>query len=77
MYQLFSGRLPFDTQNIGQLLLAHLHENPSSPRKFNPEIPKWMEKVILNAMEKNPTKRYQTTEEIIIDIKGNWNPFKS
>jgi tetratricopeptide (TPR) repeat protein len=77
MYQLFSGRLPYDTQNIGQLLLAHLHENPSSPRKLNPEIPKWMEKIILNAMEKDPKKRYQDTEDIIIDIKNNWNPTKS
>jgi tetratricopeptide (TPR) repeat protein len=77
MYQLFSGRLPFDTQNIGQLLLAHLHENPSSPRKLNPKIPKWMEKVILSAMEKDTSKRYQSTEEIISDIKSNWNPSKS
>jgi len=72
MYQLFSGQLPFSAQNLGQILLKHLREKPVPTTTINPRIPLWMESIILKAMEKDPSRRYQNTEEILKEVKANW-----
>lgn len=74
IYYLFTWKMPFVAPNVGQVLLKHLYEMPIPPSDLNPQIPSWVDKIILKSMEKHPAERYQSTMEIIKEIKARWHP---
>jgi tRNA A-37 threonylcarbamoyl transferase component Bud32 len=65
LYQLTTGHLPFDGQNSMEVLTKHVNEPPVPPRQKQPDAPisAAMEKLILHALEKEPSARPQTAEE--------------
>jgi serine/threonine-protein kinase len=65
LYQLTTGHLPFDGQNSMEVLTKHVNEMPVPPRQKQPDAPisAAMEKLILHALEKEPSARPQTAEE--------------
>lgn len=65
LYQMFTGRLPYEATTPIAVVLAHLNSTPSRPSQLNPEIPAVLESVILKAMEKDPMKRFQDVEEFL------------
>jgi tetratricopeptide (TPR) repeat protein len=71
MYHLFTGKLPFSAPNIGQILLKHLNEKPISPKEINTKVPAYIDEIILKALEKDPSKRFQNTKEIIKEIRAH------
>ena len=70
-YLLLTGREPFLGENPTSILLKHIHEQPKSPRTLNPEIPTWLEGVVLKCLAKDPDRRYQWASEIIVDIESH------
>lgn len=56
-YQLFTGVLPFDFPELTRVLVAQASETPAPPRSHNPTMPELLERLILNMLEKDPTKR--------------------
>jgi serine/threonine-protein kinase len=64
MYELFTGRPPFEANTYLGLLTQHVHERPTSPRKVRPELPAPLERTILRALEKDPAKRFSSIEEM-------------
>ena len=68
MYEMLTGRKPFDSDNPVAIAVMHMHDIPERPRALNPEIPDGLEEIVLRAMEKAPEDRYQTTAEMIADI---------
>jgi serine/threonine-protein kinase len=64
MYELFTGRPPFEATTYLGLITQHVHERPPSPRKVRPELPAALEKLILRALEKEPEKRFATIDEM-------------
>jgi len=56
VYELLTGHLPFHEGDIAD---KHVNEPPESLSKGNPDIPKWLDKIILKCLEKNPSDRYQ------------------
>ncbi|MBL8910148.1 MAG: protein kinase [Archangium sp.] len=56
-YQLFTGVLPFDFPELTRVLVAQASETPAPPRSHNPAMPELLERLILNMLEKDPTKR--------------------
>lgn len=59
LYEMVTGRLPFDYQNPNKVLLAHISEPVPPPRQFNADCPAIVEKIILTAMQKSPDQRYK------------------
>lgn len=59
LYEMAAGQLPFLSDDIPALLLQHVKEPPPSIRSINPNVPVALENVILKALEKNPTRRFQ------------------
>ncbi len=65
MYEMASGKLPFIAETPVSVALMQVNSMPISPTEINPEIPKGLEQIILTAMEKNPTSRFQTAEQML------------
>ncbi len=64
LYEMATGVLPFDTNDIGILLLQQVKKPPKPPRELVPEIPPELERIILKALEKHPAARFQTAGEM-------------
>ena len=63
LYEVLTGKLPFDTDNEFELMKAQTELTPAPPRTLNPNIPVSVEAAIMKAIEKDPNKRFQTGRE--------------
>lgn len=66
LYNMVAGRLPFDTNtaDLVSIIYQHLEKPPTSPREFNPSTPPEVEAVIMKALEKDRTARFNTATEM-------------
>ena len=69
MYEMLSGRKPFDSDNPVAIAVMHMHDIPERPKAVNGDIPDGLEEIVLKAMEKAPEDRYRNTGEMIADIE--------
>ena len=69
MYELVTGRLPFEGETPISVALKHIQEDAVSPRTINNKIPKSLEDIIMKCMDKDISKRYCSVSEIISDLK--------
>ncbi|MBR5447463.1 MAG: protein kinase [Clostridia bacterium] len=65
MYEMTTGRLPFDAESPVSVALMQVNETPENPRSINPKIPTGLEQIIMRAMEKAPAERYQSAEAML------------
>jgi serine/threonine protein kinase len=65
LYEMVTGRVPFDANTPFVLIMKHIQDPPPLPREVNPDIPEAVEPVILKALSKNPADRYQTAGEMV------------
>ena len=68
LYELLTGKLPFQSDNAVSVALMQLQNDPVRPRTLNPDIPIGLEQIIMRAMQKNPNDRYQSASEMLVDI---------
>lgn len=64
LYEMLTGRPPFNAENAITVALKHIHDEVPSPRKLNSNIPIALEGIILKAMQKSPSQRFSTAEEM-------------
>jgi eukaryotic-like serine/threonine-protein kinase len=69
MYEMATGKLPFDGDNPVGIAMQHVHDNPIPPRNIAPDIPENLEAVILRALGKEPTTRYLTAHAMLDDLR--------
>ncbi|EFM12957.1 serine/threonine protein kinase with PASTA sensor(s) [Paenibacillus curdlanolyticus YK9] len=69
MYQMLTGKLPFQGESPISVALKHLQESFVEPRAINPLIPQSVENVILRAMRKNPNERYASASAMLKDLE--------
>ncbi len=63
-YELLTGRLPFEATQAIKLLLAHAQEVPVAPHLVHPGVPPSLSAVVMRALEKKPSLRFQTAREL-------------
>ena len=68
MYEMATGKLPFDAESAVSVALKHIQEEPVPPKEINPEVSTALNQIILKAMEKSTATRYQTATEMLTDI---------
>ena len=68
MYEMLTGRVPFDADTPVSIALKHMQEKPIEPIKLNPSIPFAVNKIIMKAMEKEISLRYQSATEMLKDL---------
>lgn len=69
MYEMVTGRLPYDGDSPVSIALKHIQEPAIPPKSINPSIPEDLNNIILKSVEKQPANRYQTIHDLIIDLK--------
>lgn len=69
IYKMVTGKLPFKADSPLALLQKHLTEKPVSPQKLNPQIPKFIDKIIMKCLEKKLEDRYSKVEDILKEIE--------
>ena len=68
IYEMLTGRVPFDADTPVSIALKHMQEKPVEPIKLNPSIPYSVNKIIMKAMEKDLNLRYQSATEMLKDL---------
>ena len=63
LYELLTGRCPFDMQNEFELMKAQIEQFPMPPRQLNPAIPEVVEQAIWRSIQKDPAQRFQSASE--------------
>ena len=68
MYEMLTGKLPFDADTPVSVALKHLQEQPIEPIIINPTIPQAVNKIIMKSMQKDSSLRYQNAGEMLKDL---------
>ncbi|MEP6516586.1 AAA family ATPase [Microcoleus vaginatus] len=76
-YELLTNKLPFDTQDVLELVHSHLAKQPLSPSQVNPEIPQIVSDIVMKLMGKNAEERYQSALGIKADLEECLNQLHS
>jgi serine/threonine-protein kinase len=70
LYQMLTGQVPFDGPTDFLILKAQLEEPPSPPSALAPDVPPWLDRIVLRALAKSPADRFQTVEELRTYLAG-------
>jgi serine/threonine-protein kinase len=70
LYQLVTGRLPFEAETLYGLIMAHINDTPAPASRINPNVPLVVEQIIQKAMIKEPDLRYQSAAEFGADVEA-------
>ena len=68
LYEMLTGRLPYEGDTPVSVAIQHINSLPLSPREINPEIPEPLEKITMKAMSAALSKRYASTDEMLKDL---------
>ncbi len=68
LYEMLTGRLPYEGDTPVSVAIQHINSLPLSPREINPDIPEALEKITMKAMAPTLVKRYATTDEMLADL---------
>lgn len=69
MYEMVTGRVPFEGETNVAVALMHIQSEMVPPRKLEPSIPVSFEKIILKCTQKKPERRYASAKELITDLR--------
>src|SRR5215216_6095269 len=69
LYEMLTGRVPFDEENPIATAMKHVTEEPASPKELDPTIPKALEAITLKLLKKDPKQRYGSATELAEDLE--------
>lgn len=69
IFEMLTGRVPFNGETTVAIAIKHIQEDLPSPRDFVPEIPVSVEQIVFKCCQKSPDRRYQSMGELIADLK--------
>lgn len=69
MYEMVTGRVPFDGDTAVAVAIQHLQEDMTPPSVYARELPKNLENIILKCTMKSPDRRYQSMGDLLVDLK--------
>ncbi len=68
LYQLATGKLPFGTPISNNGMKRRLYQEPAAPRSLNPQLPRWLQEIILRCLEVDPNLRHPTAAQLAFDL---------
>src|SRR5581483_325307 len=73
-YEMVTGDVPFTAETTLQLMYKRAHETPPPPNTVVPDLPPWLNNVIVKCLACNPADRYQSTRDILTDLENETGP---
>ena len=70
LYEMLSGRLPFEGDSAVSVAIQHLSSIPLAPREINPDIPEQLELICMKAMASDIDRRYASADDMIADLEA-------
>ena len=70
LYEMLTGRVPYDGDNPVAVAMQHLHATPIPIQNLAPDVPPALVRVCMKAMEKNPAMRYQSARDMASDLRA-------
>ncbi len=70
LYEMVTGRVPFEGDTPLSIAYKHKHEAPQDPRKINAQIPEDLSSLVLRCLEKDKEKRYQSSGELCAELEN-------
>lgn len=70
LYEMITGRLPYEGDSPVSIAVQHINSMPLSPREINPDVPETLERITMKAMCSNINKRYASAEEMLRDLEA-------
>jgi len=74
VYEMVTGDVPFTAESTLQLMYKRAHEIPPAPKTLVPDIPDWLNNIIMKCLAGDPVNRYQSAKEILDDIDAQRKP---
>ncbi|NMB98188.1 MAG: Stk1 family PASTA domain-containing Ser/Thr kinase [Clostridiaceae bacterium] len=68
IYEMITGKMPFDGESPVAVALKHIHEKPVQPKEIKEDIPKALNDLVMKAIKKEQSGRYQTASEMLEDL---------
>lgn len=69
MFEMLTGRVPFNGETTVAIAIKHIQEEMPSPRDYVAEIPVSVEQIVFKCCQKSPDRRYQSMGDLIVDLK--------
>ena len=70
-YEMLTGSLPFSSDNVLEVLYAHVHREPQPPTKLNPSLPARVDEIVLRGMAKDPAARWETCDSFVKALRSS------
>lgn len=70
LYEMLTGRVPFEGDSPVAVAMQHIHNKPRPIQEFSPNVSMAVSKVVMKAMEKDPKNRYQNAIDMAMDLKA-------
>ncbi len=70
LYELLTGRVPFEGETAVTIALQHVSRTPQPPSALNPAVPQALDAIVLRALEKDPAARYRSAEQAIAALEA-------
>ena len=70
IYEMVTGRQPFEGKTMSDMLAAVLDQEPAPLARYSPDAPADLERIIRKALAKDPDQRYQTVKDLLVDLKA-------
>jgi serine/threonine-protein kinase len=74
LFELLTGRLPFEADTTMGVILKHLYDEPPRPSALRPDLPSVLDTVVLRAMHKEPSERYPSAGALAKALRVTWTP---
>src|SRR6185369_9208081 len=74
MYEMLTGDVPFQAESTFQLMYKRANEAPPEPKAANPDIPDWLNQVVMKCLERDPARRYAFARAILNDLELQQSP---
>jgi len=68
LYEMLTGHVPFKADSIITTLMLRLREIPDAPSATNPDVPAWVDRLVMRSLERNVDERYASADDILHDI---------
>ena len=70
LYEMLTGRKPFEAESAQDMLRKHMSETPAPPSGVSPGLPPALDQIVLKCLEKSPDRRYSGVADLLADLEG-------